>query len=126
MIICSFTDFDDVRLTVDGQVFRFEFSKRFGPLMIGKRGRTIDNYPPLKSPFWDALQAWCTQGHQVVNGEAVYLPEPEPTCVRLIGRQYVEVPAGRNPEDVRREWLAKVFKDDPVKLEAALRVSEGP
>lgn len=55
----SFTDFDDVRLvTWDGRVFRFEFSHRFGPLMIGKSGRTVDVVPSTRSPFWKALEQW--------------------------------------------------------------------
>ncbi len=107
MFICSFTDFADIALDVNGQLFRFEFSKRFGPFMIGKRGRTIGSVPPTCSAFWDALQAWCKQGYQVVDGRCVFVVPPRPVYVRLAGNKYVEVPEGRDPQDVRREWLIK-------------------
>lgn len=122
MHIDSFTDFADVRLvTWDGQVFRFEFSHRFGPMMIDKRGRTIDTAPPLKSPFWKALTAWSQQGCRLDDhGCAVYDLPPVRQYVRLCGRQWALVPEGREPLDVRREWFAKAklpMPDDRIETE---------
>lgn len=111
--ICSFTDFSDVTLEAGGQVFRFEFSKQFGPLMIGKRGNTIDGVPPQCSPFWRALEAWCKQGHRVDKGGlAVWEPiiEREPRAVCIVGNHYLVVPDSdsRTDEEIRAQVLADV------------------
>lgn len=126
--ICSFTDFDDVRLvTADGSEFRFEFSKRFGPLMIGKRGRTIDALPPKRSKFWRALTAWCKQGHRVDgSGYAVFsLPAPE-RYVTLAGRHMALVPEGVDPATVRREWFAKMDLPEPQEAIEVIVVEPQP
>lgn len=106
--VCSFTTHPEVKILAGGRTFRFEFSKMFGPAMLGKRGDVIAGMPPLRSPFWKALECWCKQGHEIdAKGYAVYrLPERE-RFVKLAGRQYAPVPPGESPEKVRAEWLAK-------------------
>lgn len=77
MRVCSFTTVPDVRLRVDEREYRFEFSRQFGPAMIGKRGNTVEWMPPHRDPFWRALAWWAHQGCRVENGFAVYdMPGP--------------------------------------------------
>ena len=107
--VCSFTEYGDLTLaTGDGQMFRFEFATMFGPAMLGKRGQHVDRYPPRKSPFWKALQTWIQQGKRVVDGRCIYELPPAQLMVKLAGNQWVNVPAGKNPRDVRREWFEKM------------------
>jgi hypothetical protein len=124
MRACSFTDVADVTLEAGGQVYRFEFSRRFGPLMLGKRGQSLETVPPKRSPFWKALHLWAAQGCRVVNGQCVYDVPPEPRLVQLVGRHYVEVPEGRDPEDVRREWFKKLNISYPGPLDKAQAIDE--
>lgn len=72
--ICSFTTFADVTIAINGQVFRFEWSDRFGPLMLGKRGQPLANMLPTRSLFWKALHWWIKQGKRVENGRCLYEP----------------------------------------------------
>lgn len=106
MLVCSFTDFADIALSVEGREYRFAFSKRFGPTTLGERGQPIA-LPPRRSPFWDALHAWCHQGHQMSGDRCVFTLPPKRLFVRLVGRHYVEVPTGADPATVRREWFEK-------------------
>jgi hypothetical protein len=108
MHICSFTDFADLTIEAGGQSFRFEFSRRFGPAMLGKRGDIIAWVPAKRSPFWKALQAWCDQGHQVADGRCVFELPREPVYVTLVGKHVVEVPEGCDPQAVRREWFDRM------------------
>lgn len=113
--ICCFTDFSDIRLvTWDGQVFRFEFSKMFGPMMLGKRGQPVEARPPKRSPFWPALHHWCVQGHRVdEHGCCVYNMPPVTVWVRLVGRHWAMVPDGQSPAAVRAEWFEKAKLPPP-------------
>lgn len=113
--VCSFTDFADITLvTWDGQVFRFEFSRRFGPVMIGKRGHTVERVPPQRSSFWKALHWWGKQGHRIDDhGCCVYDMPPLTRYVRLCGRQWAQVPDGHDPADVRRKWCEKAKRPAP-------------
>lgn len=73
--VCSFTDYTDLRLTTQqGRTYRFEFSHRFGPRLLNKRGHDVDRLPGVRSerPFWDALKWWCRQSHRVVDGVCQY------------------------------------------------------
>src|SRR5688572_10686342 len=54
--ICSFHDADG-EVTVGGVVYRFEFSKMFGPLWIGKTGKVLSNQNP-KRAVWEAFYDW--------------------------------------------------------------------
>lgn len=111
--ICSFTDFADLRIVAAGRSFRFEFSHRFGPALLDKRGETRSTLPPMRSPFWKALQLWCKQGHRVEDGHAVYdIPEPGQTFVRITGRQWLAC-AGRDPSEVRAEVYASLGEAAP-------------
>ena len=111
--ICSFTDFADLRIVAAGRSFRFEFSHRFGPALLDKRGEVKSSLPRQREPFWPALQLWCQQGHKVENGHAVYeIPAPGQTFVRLAGRQWVACD-GRDPADVRAERYAAIGQEPP-------------
>lgn len=132
--ICSFTDFADLTIEAAGRLFRFEFSKMFGPMMLGKRGQLLESRPPIRSPFWRALELWCKQGYRVEAGRCVYDVPPPPSTrfVRIAGRHWLQVRPGEEPSAVK----ARVFKelgeevpDEPLEITAdvdewaALRVA---
>lgn len=50
----------DMQKSVDarGRVWRFEFHRYFGPLVLGKRGEPLSRQPGSRSPFWQAFEAW--------------------------------------------------------------------
>ena len=98
--------------TIDG--VRFEWHPRFGPAVVGKRGQIVNTQPGPRHRFWKAVTWWAQQGHVVTaDGACVYDEPTQPRYVRLVGRHYLEVPDGREPEDVRREWFAKMNLPDP-------------
>lgn len=70
--VCCFIDSPDVTLRYHGETWRFEWSDRFGPLMLGKRGSPLSTTPPRCSPFWRALQWWIAQGKRVEQGVGLF------------------------------------------------------
>lgn len=54
--ICSFTDVFDVRF----EGWRFDFSERFGPLLLSKTtGMPLKRQPDREDhPFWPAFEKW--------------------------------------------------------------------
>lgn len=96
--VCSFTQFNDVRLRVGRRVYRFSFSKQFGPRMLDRRGRDVSTLPGVRkeAAFWDALQWWCQQGHRVVDGFGVYDAPPVEIWWAPDGKNFVlDTPANR-------------------------------
>jgi len=112
--VCSFTDFSDLVIeTPDGET-RFEFSKRFGPLLIGKSGRTIDRLPAQRDKFWAALHWWCVQGHRVERGRCVYdVPAAQPGQWSPDGKNFVY----DTPEN-RAKWAAFVIPEREATIPA--------
>jgi hypothetical protein len=96
--ICSFTDFGDLRIEAAGKSYRFEFSHRFGPAMLDKRGEVKDSMPRQRDPFWKALQLWCQQGHTVEDGRAVYALPPVERALRLSPRTLLHLAADVDPQ----------------------------
>ncbi len=64
-IVCDFTTDPDRRINAGGKVFRFDFSDRFGPLVLGADGSPLDRQPGPRNPFWAAIDAWVRQGKKV-------------------------------------------------------------
>lgn len=92
--------------TIDGMPF--EWHPRFGPAVVDHDGRILDRQPGPRHRFWQAIDWWREQGCRVdENGACIYEEPPTPVYAQIVGSIYVEVPPGRTPEDVRREWLAK-------------------
>jgi hypothetical protein len=52
-------------INIGGKVFRFDFSDRFGPLVLAKNGSLLERQPGPRSPFWAAIDAWVRQGKQI-------------------------------------------------------------
>jgi hypothetical protein len=72
-----------------GKEWSFEFSDRFGPILLNKDGepRALQPISP-KHPFWRPFNAWLAQGKKVEDGVAVWR-EPLPTVLRhIVGRHY--------------------------------------
>jgi hypothetical protein len=87
---------------------RFEWHPRLGPAVVGKRG-ILNTQPGPRHRFWQVVTWWAQQGHVVTaDGVCVYHEPTPPRSVRLAGRHHAVVPDGREPEDVRREWFAKM------------------
>jgi hypothetical protein len=80
-VACSFSDPRDYRIKVPGKyrgekVFTFDFSERFGPLVVGADGREVAQ-PGPRHPFWTAVTQWHKQGKRVGDdGLCVWEPEP--------------------------------------------------
>lgn len=88
---------------------RFEWNEHFGPAVVGRSGQILKGQPKPRARFWKAVGWWREQGCKVTEGGVcVYTEPPEPQLVQLVGKHYVEVSEAREPEDVRREWLAKL------------------
>ena len=109
-VVCILTGGNEY--TIDG--IRFEFTELFGPAVVGKMGQILAKQPGPRHRLWKVVTLWAQQGKRVTkDGECIYDVPREPQYVRLAGRQYVHVPEGRAPEDVRREWFKKLKVRDP-------------
>ena len=64
-------------MRVNGKTFKFEWSDRFGPLLISKKtGKTLENQNAPKL-FFEAVSLWSKQGKRVSpDGFCVWRPEP--------------------------------------------------
>lgn len=92
---------------IDG--ISFEWNERFGPAVVDKREEILDKQPGPRHRFWKAVTWWAQQGRRLTAEGICIYDEPKPLrLVRLAGRQYVEVPDGQEPEDVRRQWFEKL------------------
>lgn len=83
---------EEYKIRAGGKEFRFSFSEHLGPSMLGKRGQSLSNMPPERSPFWDALHFWIRQGQQVDSeGWCVFKWEMKPVQIlkHLGGRHYM-------------------------------------
>jgi len=96
--------------TIDGMPF--EWHPRLGPALLGKKGQVLASQPGPRHRFWKAIDWWREQGCRVTDaGVCIYEEPPAPVYVQIVGRHYAEVAPGRTPEDVRREWLAKIERE---------------
>lgn len=73
-----------------GREWSFEFSDRFGPVVLIKDEEPAARQPTSpRNPFWRPFNAWLAQGKQVEDGVAVWR-EPLPVVLwHLAGRHYV-------------------------------------
>lgn len=63
VVVCNFSDPLTYTLTDGARTWRFEFSERFGPLLVDKDGRTLDRQPTSeRHPFWRPFRLWLHQG----------------------------------------------------------------
>ena len=75
--ICSFSDPQDYKIYVEnsrrgGRTYRFDFSERFGPMVIGVNGREVAQ-PGPQHPFWKSVTLWHRQGKRVGGRWTVYV-----------------------------------------------------
>lgn len=57
--ICTFCDAADQVITVRGKKVRFDFSERFGPLVLDDEGNPLKKQPiSERDPFWEPFNAW--------------------------------------------------------------------
>lgn len=76
------------------QVWHFEDSDRFGPLVVTATGHEAEQ-PPEKSPFWRLYQWWRSQGRQLApDGETCVWRVAKPTIFRRVGRMKLIVEHG--------------------------------
>lgn len=53
------------KIVIDGKMFLFEDSDRFGPMLLRKNGELRANpYPSVRSVFWGAYDMWVSQGRR--------------------------------------------------------------
>lgn len=56
---CLGPDAVDQKVIVNGKEVRFEFSRRFGPLLVDEDGRELDKQPTSeRDAFWVPFNAW--------------------------------------------------------------------
>jgi hypothetical protein len=107
--ICSFTRGIYSLRVPSGEVFRFEFSDQFGPGFIDRRGGLDGKRPPLRSPFWKALQWWCQQGHRCEGDKCLYdVPAPG-RWLQINNSNYIV----DTPEQRTKFPWAEPFESDP-------------
>lgn len=82
-------------VTVQGKPVRFEFNRRFGPLLVDKDGEPLSRQPMSKThPFWVPFQAWLKEW-LVTNPE----PSPAPCPTAHLDRSAAsKVVAFRRPQ----------------------------
>lgn len=57
--ITSFVDAAAQEILVKGKTVRFDFSRRFGPLLVDDEGRELDHQPVSeRDPFWPPFRIW--------------------------------------------------------------------
>jgi hypothetical protein len=92
-------------LLKDGdKTWSFEFSSRFGPLLLDSKGgpKTIQPTSP-RNPFWKPFNAWLSQGKQVEKGVAIWR-KPLPMVLRQIaGRHYKIEENGEDGGEIMRK-----------------------
>lgn len=93
--ICAFVDFSDVRIVTPDGVTRFEFSKIFGPKLIGRLGDTIERLPPMRDKFWRALEWWCKQGHRMHGDKCLYDVPPATRMLKIGTSLFPDTPQMR-------------------------------
>lgn len=89
--ICSFTE-GTYRIMVEGELFIFEMSDRFGPLFIGKKGESLKNQPRPRHKVWEAVSLWSQQGKNVGDdGICIWKPAPDPRegMINIYGNTWV-------------------------------------
>jgi len=88
-IITSLGDPGCYRIQVDGKIFIFQFSKRFGPLVQNKSGVILENQPGPRHKFWWAVSSWAQHGKQTdEDGLCVWFTETESIIRHMAGRHY--------------------------------------
>ena len=85
-------------IILDGaREWRFEFSDRFGPVLVGKDGEPLNQQPVSeRNPFWLPFNAWLAQGKRTTDdGKFAIWDRPIATKVKHVsGRNYVIVEQG--------------------------------
>lgn len=56
--ICSFHEADGEGVDINGRVWRWEFSRQFGPLFTDGNGKPLENQPGERSPAWPVFNRW--------------------------------------------------------------------
>jgi len=115
-IVCSFSDDRDYRIRVGAKEYTFDFSERFGPTLIGKRGQFLESRMP--KPFLVAVSWWARQGKRIdADGFCVW-EQPMWKVYKVAGRQHVF------EEDYRRihkQWgLPPIEEVEPVLIPVRL------
>ncbi|MDE2442007.1 MAG: hypothetical protein KGP14_13370 [Betaproteobacteria bacterium] len=82
----------DYEIEVRGETIHFDWSDRFGPIPLGKRGREIDLGPGHK--FWRAVSLWKLQGKQLEGNRAIWHEPKKPVLQHLGGRNYLVIEDG--------------------------------
>jgi len=71
-------DLHDLRIKVLGKEYIFDFSERFGPLLVKKNGDPCVNQPVSeRHPFWKGFTPWLNQGKRVEDGVCIWELEPK-------------------------------------------------
>lgn len=101
--ICSFHDADGEVTDFRGRVWRFEFSKMFGPTLVGKTGVALKNQA-MTGAFWEAFYDW----YEAKYGLLPWREEERETARMIADGRLVKV--GRNL--VPKEMLARIVAED--------------
>ena len=79
----------------------FEFSDRFGPVLLDKDGEPLRRQPiSPRHPFWKPFNAWLSQGKRVANGVAIHQNPRAIVAKHVGGRNYVIEHPGEDGGDL--------------------------
>lgn len=91
-IVSFCSDPGDYRIKVDGKIYTFEFSDRFGPIVLNRRGDPMSKQPGPKNKFWWAVSSWKQRGKEIDDdGLCVWFTEPEDILRHIAGRHYIVI-----------------------------------
>ena len=103
--LCILGGGDEYAIHIDGEVYRFEFHDRFGPLPLTKTGRERSLGP--KHKFWTVVTWWSQQGRRVDENGVCIWEQPKSEfegLVHLGGRNW------GSPEMARSLGIKEPFR----------------
>jgi len=85
-------------IEVRGEIIKFEFGDRFGPMPLTKTGAEKTSIGP-RHPFWRAASLWALQGKRLDGNKAVWHEPKRPLLKHLGGRDYLIIEDGEKGYD---------------------------
>lgn len=97
--ICYFSDQCDYKIRTRDKVWIFEWSDRFGPLVITKSGKPCVHQPTAeRHPFLLAVSYWSKQGKRVGDDGYCVWERPPPMVMRHLGGNHYKYVIGDDDE----------------------------
>lgn len=88
----------DYYIEVRGELIKFEFGERFGPMPLTKKGAERTSIGP-NHQFWRAASLWNLQGRRLEGDRAIWHEPKKPVLKHLGGRNYQVIEDGEKGHD---------------------------